>query len=381
MEERLEKEKIFSDAIEELKENFNVLSKELETLRKEKEIIKSYAYANESISILETLIKEKEVIGHYYDLFDNIGVSLGEFDIEKVRTENKRLKDKGIQIEEYFKDPNNLIKHENLIRLTRVNIETVKLFEAENNEQIIKNVNKIITEKTLKGLKEEHIAFFNEEAYYECENTYNTLKGNEIIVLEKIYFPSELTNVAVVSFTDITKRKMLENELKSSEEKYKFLFNNVPIMILDYDLSEIKKYYDSLNLKNLEEYKELMMTRDTGVLNETFKRLRIADVNDTIVKLLKAPNKKDIIENFGKYYTHRTFNDFLENVILVFSGALENHFETDFVTADGKMLNALVTWKIVTGYEESYSKIYIIIVDITKEKVLESIKEKLHGIM
>ena len=109
MEERLEKEKIFSDAIEELKENFNVLSKELETLRKEKEIIKSYAYANESISILETLIKEKEVIGHYYDLFDNIGVSLGEFDIEKVRTENKRLKDKGIQIEEYFKDPNQIV--------------------------------------------------------------------------------------------------------------------------------------------------------------------------------------------------------------------------------------------------------------------------------
>ena len=108
------------------------MSKELETLKKEKELIEKYYDIFDGIGILETLTKEKEVIGHYYDLFDNIGVSLGEFDIEALREENKRLKGNNVQIDEYFSDEKNLLHHESLIKLKRINIDMLNLFEAEN---------------------------------------------------------------------------------------------------------------------------------------------------------------------------------------------------------------------------------------------------------
>ena len=381
MPDSVDKERNFLEEVIRLKDNISTLSKELETLKKEKELIEKYYDIFDGIGILETLTKEKEVIGHYYDLFDNIGVSLGEFDIEALREENKRLKGNNVQIDEYFSDEKNLLHHESLIKLKRINIDMLNLFEAENEESFKKNINKMLSKQSLNGIRKRETVFFNDETYYEGENIYQTLKGNQIHVIEKIYFPSEVTNVAVVSFTDITKRKTLENELKFSEQKYRFLFEHVPVMILEYDLSEIKKYFLSLNLRSTEEFKRILMDRTTGVLEETFNRLKIKDVNNTIVKLLNAPNKKDIIDNFGKYYTHRTFNDFIENVIYVFDGKTEWHFETEFITGDGKMLDALVTWQVVTGHEETHSKIYIIIVDITKEKKLESLKETLKDIL
>ena len=381
MEDNKDNERIWDGEIVQLKEMVANLSEELETLRKEKDLIQKYYDIFDGIGILETLTKEKEVIGHYYDLFDNIGVSLGEFDIGELRRENKRLKEKGIKIEEYLSDENNLYQQDSLIKLKRTNIESLYLFDAENEEMIKNNISKILTKESVKGIRSRHIAFFNGKTFYEGENVYRTLKGNHITVIEKIYFPSEVTNIAIISFNDITKRKTLENELKISEEKYKFLFEHVPVMIIDYVLSQIKKYFDSLHLGNTDEFKKLMMERSTGVLKETFKKLKIVDVNDTIVKLLKAPNKKDIIEDFGKYYTHRTFNDFIENVIYVFDGTTERHFETEFITGDGKMMDAIVTWRIAPGHEQTYSKIYIIIVDITPEKKLESIKAKLKDIL
>ena len=44
-------------------------------------------------------------------------------------------------------------------------------------------------------------------------------------------------------------------------------------------------------------------------------------------------------------------------------------------------MDAIVTWRIAPGHEQTYSKIYIIIVDITPEKKLESIKAKLKDIL
>ena len=381
MADTADKERNYLDEVIRLKNNISALSKELETLRKEKELIEKYYDIFDGIGILETLTKEKEVIGHYYDLFDNIGVSLGEFDIELLRKENKRLKENNVRIEEYFSDDNKILHHESFIKVKRINIDMLNLFEAENEEDFKQNMYKMVTKDSLSGIRKRETVFFNDETYYEGENIYQTLKGNKIHVIEKIYFPSEVTNVAIISFNDITQRKSLENELKFSEQKYRFLFEHVPVMILEYDLSEIKKYFLSLNLRSTEEFKRILMDRTTGVLEETFNRLKIKDVNNTIVKLLKAPNKKDIIDNFGKYYTHRTFNDFIENVIYVFDGKTEWHFETEFITGNGKILDALVTWQVVTGYEETHSKIYIIIVDITKEKKLESIKETLKDIL
>ena len=85
MEDNKDNEWIWDGEIVQLKEMVANLSEELETLRKEKDLIQKYYDIFDGIGILETLTKEKEVIGHYYDLFDNIGVSLGEFDIGDLR--------------------------------------------------------------------------------------------------------------------------------------------------------------------------------------------------------------------------------------------------------------------------------------------------------
>ena len=100
MEGRVANESEWGNEIAQLKEMVARLSEELETLRKEKDLIEKYYDIFDGIGILEMLTKEKEVISHYYDLFDNIGVSLGEFDLEELRKENERLKKNGNYIEE-----------------------------------------------------------------------------------------------------------------------------------------------------------------------------------------------------------------------------------------------------------------------------------------
>ena len=305
---------------------------------------------------LNKLKKEQKTIDTYYKLFDTIDLSLSEFDVEELRKENKRLKDNNIQIDEYFEDNNNLKKHASLLKLKRINKGTVKLFEAENEEDLRKNFLKISTIKSLQGIKERQIAFFNGDSYYESENTYLTLKGREIQVIEKIYFLTEPYNIAIISLQDITENIYLEKELKSNRENYRFLFENSPVMIIEYDLSEVYKYYLSLNLKSLEDFKRLLTDKSTGTLEEAFKNLKIKDVNSTTVNILKAPNKKDIIEHFDHYYTKNTFNAYLENVVLVFEGLQRRQFETELKTSEDKLIDVLITWQVVPGYEKNFSK-------------------------
>lgn len=165
--------------------------------------------------------------------------------------------------------------------------------------------------------------------------------------------------------------KEKESELKFNKENYRFLFEHSPVMILEYDLSGVYDYYLSLHLKNLEEFKEKLVDRSTGVLEKAWNSLNITDVNEYGVKLLKAPNKQDIIEHFDHYYTYNTFSAYLDNIVLVFSGLLENQFETDLISSDGQLIDVLITWHIAPGHEKRFSKIFIIIVDITEQKQLQ----------
>lgn len=323
---------------------------------------------NELSGELDSLRKEKTLIESYYNLFDIINIPLCEFDVKDLRLENKRLKEEGgIQIEKYFADENTLLRHVSLMKLKKVNKELIKLFEAEDEEDLIQNFYSIASPQSVNGIRARQIAFFNEETYFEDENTYQTLKGNKINVIEKIYFPPNLRNIVIVSVHDITKDKLLENELKSNKENYRFLFEHSPAMIIEYNLSEIKKYYLSLNI-SLNKFKALLMDDSSGILEEAFKRLIISDVNDTAFKLLKAPNKKDVIEHFDKYHTIIATKDFIENVILVFEGRLENQFESKLQTSEGNTIDVLITWQVVPGHEKTHSKIFLIIVDITERK-------------
>lgn len=342
MEKRFDKKTFVKNDFDQQKATINTLSIELENLR-----------------------KEKKVFDNYFETFDSIGIALAEFDVTELRKENKIFQENNIQIESYLDDKENLFHHVSLLKLKRINKEIMKLFGVKNEEEFKNNIFNMATNESLKGMKERQLAFYNGETYFEGENTYQNLNGTKINVLEKIYFSSDSSNVAIVTLNDIT-------ESTSYKEKYKFLFEHVPAMILEYDLSEVFNYYKSLNLKNTQEFKQILMDRSTGALKEAFTNLRITDVNKTIVHLLKAPNKRDIIEHFDKYYTDITFNDYIENVVYVFDGVLENQFETVLKTSDEDILDVLINWQVVPGHEKDFSKIFIILVDITKQKELHN---------
>jgi signal transduction histidine kinase/CheY-like chemotaxis protein len=169
---------------------------------------------------------------------------------------------------------------------------------------------------------------------------------------------------------DSLKRQQLENDLKDSRENYRFLFDHVPVIIWEEDLSELRKYFFNLEVENKYELRKLLLDESSKILKECMKRFKVININETAVKKLHAPNKQDLIENLTTYFPELGLSNFIENLILIYEGKRKFQHESKLKTKNGEIIDVLVSWEVVSGYDD-FSKVIVIMIDITKEKEIE----------
>jgi PAS domain S-box-containing protein len=100
-------------------------------------------------------------------------------------------------------------------------------------------------------------------------------------------------------------------------------------------------------------------------------RLKILDVNQATVKLYKAKSKEDLKENIGKIICAESFRGEVEEILKIAQGNCDFAFETVTQTLDGEKLNTYIHWKVISGFENTLSRVMISILDISAKKKAE----------
>lgn len=182
----------------------------------------------------------------------------------------------------------------------------------------------------------------------------------------------------------LLERKLAEDALGESENKFRQLFEAAPISLWEVDFSRVKARLEEVQFLQDEDMAQ-MMEHNTERRQELANMIHVVDVNRTTLKLYGARNK----EHFKAEILTTMALGFDEDVLLVLQAIAQGRdrffLEMTHTTLEGEPLKVQMYWSVAPGFENTLGRVLISVVDITKrmqaEKILAETKnkvEKLH---
>ncbi len=181
---------------------------------------------------------------------------------------------------------------------------------------------------------------------------------------------------------DITLRKEAEANVKTSEQRYRSLFEDAPIALWEEDFSEVHRYLTELGvLKNSPEAEDRSDIQDfkayfdnhPQLVRECIARIRILDTNQAALDLFEAKEKQDLLSAI-EY--HRRDPDaiegFKQEITALCKG--QNSYESEIVryTLTGKPRHLIFKEFTAPGHKHDWSRVIVSTIDISQRKQAEA---------
>ena len=174
-------------------------------------------------------------------------------------------------------------------------------------------------------------------------------------------------------------QKVIERtkKLKESEEKYRSLFENSPVALMDQDFSETKKYVDHLKATGINDFNKYFDGNPDELLKIMVKP-KIIDVNKKTLEVYKAKSKEDFMlrmhqlsEKIGKSMSEEVFLYNKMQMLSMINGETEYETEIKTKTFTGDIIYIYAKTSIISGFENTWSNVIVSILDITDQKLME----------
>lgn len=147
------------------------------------------------------------------------------------------------------------------------------------------------------------------------------------------------------------------------------LIEMLPISVWIEDFSEVKRIRDRLAEQGETDFRACF-EQNSNLVHACLDSVRVTAVNEESVRLHKAPSKESLLSGFERTFTDKSLIDFREELIQLFSGSLQAIREAELQTFDGELRQVMVRVSIDPAFED-WSRVLVVIVDLTKQKAVE----------
>jgi diguanylate cyclase (GGDEF)-like protein len=171
----------------------------------------------------------------------------------------------------------------------------------------------------------------------------------------------------IVLVEDISDIKKTAIAIQESENKCRLLFQSAPVAMVERNASRLKIHIDRLRASGVTDLQDFF-TKNPKELFTCLRLIETTDYNHAYLKLLEADNIEDVFASLTKGTPDEFMKFALDVVLMVAGGTVWEEREEKLTTVKGNTRSVLGRSLIVSGHEDSMSRVIMTLTDITTLK-------------
>ncbi|MCC6499520.1 MAG: sensor domain-containing diguanylate cyclase [Anaerolineales bacterium] len=305
---------------------------------------------------------------HFESLFEYAPISLWEQDFSEIKNFFDGLRTSGVAdlnsyLDEHPEELDNSIRR---IKVTHVNRETLNMFGAQDEAELLANLDQTFRDEMRAHWRAELLALWNGEVSWAGDGINYRLDGEALhIRLHWRILPECESNweCVLVSIENIT-------ALKKAEARFHNLFEYAPISLWEEDYSAIKREFDSLRANGVTDLKS-HLNSDPEAVRRFMSMIRVLDVNRKTLSLFEATDKESLLANLDKVFRDEMGEHFKNELVDMWEG--KTYYEREGVnySLTGEPVNVHLHWTLMPGHENDFNWVLVALQDVTARKKAE----------
>jgi PAS domain S-box-containing protein len=219
------------------------------------------------------------------------------------------------------------------------------------------------------------------------ESIYSAVKSGEVGIAETRWVRKDGTALDIrlsaaainskdpstrVVFTavDMTPHERAKAELRESEARYRLLFDESPIGLVELDVSAVRAEISRLRKSGITDLSGYLDAQPVAVQN-LLSFARPIHINRAALRLYDASDEEDFRKFFEELLTHGPARVLKDDLLAIAEMEGDFDWETFSVTTKGRRIYVVSRWSIIPGCREDEMRILISLSDMTQRKEAE----------
>jgi PAS domain S-box-containing protein len=280
----------------------------------------------------------------YENLFQAMAVAFFELDFTDVGQLLRELKASGItDFRRHFEEnPETVRQFMRATRIVDVNDHTIALFGQGSRERLYGSVEPFWPHVSTQAYAQAILSSLERRRSFAVETPLCRVDGSTFEAQFTVWYSPEDPRSGLGAVIDITERKQAFLALERSEQRYRTLFNHMPIALAQLDASRLAELFDGLRARGVTDLAS-HVDAHPDFLRRCMEALIMTEANERMAQFHGLRDASELIGTSVAPAWQARPDTFRRAMVSRFNGAAAFEEETAMSTRDGRVVDVLFT--------------------------------------